>query len=279
MRGGETVFMRIHPTAIVEEGAALGDGVVIGPFCRVSAKARLGAGVELKSHVVVAGRTEIGARTIVHPFAALGGPPQHLGYRGEDTALRIGEDCVIREHATLNLGTPTGRGETVVGDRCFLMTGAHVAHDCLVGSDVIFANNATLGGHVVIEDFVFLGGLCAVHQFCRVGAYAFIGGCAAVPTDVIPYASATGNHAQLSGLNIVGMKRRGMSRAAIHDLRAAYRMLFAPAGSFQERVEAVASTFAHREEVMRIVRFIRTDTRRPLMAPPRRPCSAGDDSE
>lgn len=271
--------MRIHPTAIIEEGARLGEDVLIGPYCRVSAGATLGDRVRLQSHVVVEGRTQIGAGTLVHPFAVLGGPPQHLGYRGEDTALKIGADCVIREHATLNLGTAAGRGETVIGDKCFLMTGAHVAHDCVVGSNVIFANNATLGGHVVIEDFVFLGGLSAIHQFCRVGAYAFIGGCAAVPTDVIPYGSANGNHATLAGLNIVGMKRRGMSRAAIRDLRAAFRLLFAEEDSFQERVDRVASLYAHSEEVMRVVAFIRQDTRRPLMAPPRRSWPAGENSE
>jgi UDP-N-acetylglucosamine acyltransferase len=271
--------MRIHPTAIVEDGAILGADVTVGPYCRVSAKARLGDGVELKSHVVVDGRTVIGDRSIVYPFAVLGGPPQHLGYRGEDTGLRIGADCIIREYATLNLGTVAGRGETVVGDKCFLMTGAHVAHDCIIGANVIFANNATLGGHVVVEDSVFLGGLCAVHQFCRIGAFAFIGGCAGVPTDVIPYASATGNHAQLAGLNIVGMKRRGMSRAAIHNLRAAYRLLFADEGSFRERIDSVASAYAHSDEVMRVVNFIREDTRRPLMAPPRKLWPAGESSE
>ncbi len=271
--------MSIHSTSIIEDGAVIGEGVVIGPWCRVSAKATLGDRVELKSHVVVDGRTSIGARTVVHPFAVLGGPPQHLGYRGEDTSVRIGADCVIREHATVNLGTVAGRGETVIGDKCFMMTGSHVAHDCIIGSNVIFANNATLGGHVVIGDYVFLGGLCAVHQFCRVGAYAFIGGCAAVPTDVIPYGSANGNHATLAGLNIIGMKRRGMSREAIHDLRAAFRMLFADEDSFQERIDRVASTFAQSEEVMRIINFIREDTRRPLMAPPRRLWPAGENSE
>lgn len=268
--------MPIHPTAIIEGGAAIGDGVSIGPWCRVSSKAALGDGVNLMSNVVIEGRTTIGARTTVHPFAILGGPPQHLGYRGEDTAIQIGEDCIIREYSTVNLGTVAGRGQTVIGDKCFLMTGAHVAHDCVVGSNVIFANNATLGGHVVIGDSVFLGGLCAVHQFCRIGSYAFIGGCAAVPTDVIPYGSATGNHATLSGLNIIGMKRRGMSRAAIRDLRAAVRLLFGDEDSFQERVEQVASAYAQSAEVMRIINFIREDTRRPLMAPPRRLWPAGD---
>ncbi len=270
--------MRIHPTAIVEEGACLGEGVSIGPYCRVGSAVSLGAGVELKSHVVIDGRTEIGARTVIHPFAVLGGPPQHLGFRGEDTRLKVGADCILREHATLNLGTVAGRSETVIGDKCFLMTGAHVAHDCIVGSNVIFANNATLGGHVVVGDHVFLGGLCAIHQFCRIGSYAFIGGCAAVPTDVIPYASATGNHAQLSGLNIVGMKRRGMSRAAIHDLRAAYRMLFSDDASFQERLDAVEIKYAQSDEVMRVVNFIKEDTRRPLMAPPRKQWPAGENS-
>lgn len=271
--------MRIHPTAIVEDGAELGAGVSIGPYCRVGSKARLGEGVILQSHVVVEGNTQIGERTVVHPFAVIGGPPQHLGYRSEDTRLAVGADCIIREHSTLNCGTPAGRGVTTIGEKCFLMTGSHVGHDCIVGSNVIFANNATLGGHVVIGDFVFLGGLCAIHQFCRVGSFAFIGGCAAVPTDVIPYGSATGNHAQLSGLNIVGMKRRGMPRAAIHDLRAAVRMLFADEGSFQERLDSVASTYAHSEDVMRIVSFIREDTRRPLMAPPRRSWNIGENSE
>lgn len=271
--------MQIHPTAVVEEGATLGAGVRIGPYCRVSSRAVLGDGVELVSHVVIDGRTTIGARTIVHPFAILGGPPQHLGYKGEDTGLSIGADCVIREHATANLGTVAGRGETVIGDKCFLMTGAHVAHDCVIGSNVIFANNATLGGHVAVGDFVFLGGLCAVHQFCRIGSFAFVGGCAGVPNDIIPYASATGNHASLSGLNIVGMKRRGMSRASIHALRAAYRMLFAEEATFQERLDQVASGFSDNEEVMRIVNFIREDTRRPLMSPRRRLWNAGESSE
>lgn len=271
--------MHIHPTAIVEDGAILGSGVRIGAYCRVSPRAVLGDDVELKSHVVIEGRTEIGARVVVHPFAILGGPPQHLGYKGEDTALRIGAGCVIREHATANLGTVAGRGETIIGANCFLMTGAHVAHDCVIGENVIFANNATLGGHVSVGDFVFLGGLCAVHQFCRIGSFAFIGGCAGVPNDVIPYASATGNHAGLSGLNIVGMKRRGMSRETIHALRAAYRMLFAEEATFQERLETVAADFADSEEIMRIVNFIREDTRRPLMAPRRRLWNAGENSE
>ena len=261
--------MTIHPTAIVEPGAVLGEGVRIGPFCRVGGRATLGPDVELVGHVVIEGATEIGARCRIHPFAVLGGPPQHLGYRGEDTRLVVGADTIVREHVTMYLGTVGGRGVTTVGSNCFFMTGAHVAHDCIVADRVIFANNATLGGHVRVEEGVFLGGLSAVHQFCRIGAFAFVGGCAAVPTDVIPYASAIGNHAELGGLNLVGLKRRGVPREAIHDLRAAYRDLFAEEGAFQERIDAVASAYAHRPEVMRIIDFIREDTRRPLMAPRR----------
>jgi UDP-N-acetylglucosamine acyltransferase len=261
--------VKIHPTAIVEDGARLAADVEIGPFCRVGGKATLEAGVVLKSHVVVDGRTTIGARTVVHPFAYLGGPPQHLGYRGEDTAAFIGADCVIRENATVNLGTPAGRGETRIGDRCFMMAGAHVAHDCVVADNVVFANCSTLGGHVVVGEGVFLGGLSAVHQHCRVGAFAFVGGCAAVVDDIIPYGSAIGNRATLEGLNLVGMKRRSMARPAIHDLRATYRGLFALDGVFEERLERVAAAMAHRPEAMRIVEFIRADARRPLMAPAR----------
>ncbi|MEZ5895942.1 MAG: acyl-ACP--UDP-N-acetylglucosamine O-acyltransferase [Parvularculaceae bacterium] len=270
--------MSIHPTAIVEDGARLGEGVSIGPYCRVASGVVLGAGVVLRSHVVVEGRTTIGDNTIVHPFAVLGGAPQHIGYRQEDTSLNIGSGCIIREHVTANIGTVNGAGVTTIGDRCFLMTGAHVAHDCTVGEGVIFANNATLGGHVTVGDFVFLGGLSAIHQFCRIGSYAFIGGCAAVPTDVIPYASAAGNHAYLSGLNIVGMKRRGMSRAKIHDLRSAYKLIFEAEGTFRERVEQVANTFANSGEVLQIIDFINADTRRPLMAPARKSWGIGESS-
>ncbi|MEQ1931131.1 MAG: acyl-ACP--UDP-N-acetylglucosamine O-acyltransferase [Parvularculaceae bacterium] len=259
--------MSIHSTAIVDKAAEIGEGVRIGPYCAVGASAKLGADVELVSHVVIAGDTTIGARTIVHPFAVLGGPPQHGGYKGEATRVVIGEDCLVREQATVNLGTPQGRGVTTIGDKCFMMAGSHVAHDCIVGGNVTLANNATLGGHVTIEDFVFLGGLCAIHQNCRVGAYAFIGGCAAVPADVIPYGSAIGNHARLAGLNIIGMKRRGLPRDTIHELRAAYRGLFEDEGAFQERLASVEAKLGSRPEVRRIIDFVRFDTSRALMGP------------
>ena len=259
--------MTIHPTAVVHDGAKLGAGVEIGPWCVVGADVTLHDGVRLVSHAIVDGVTEIGEATIIHPFARLGGDPQHLGHKGEKTRLVVGRRNMIREHVTFNTGTAAGRGVTTVGDDGLFMTGSHVAHDCIVGDKVVFANNATLGGHVVVQDFVFLGGLSACHQFSRVGRYAFIGGLSAVTKDVIPFGSVWGNHAHLEGLNLVGLKRRGFSREAINDLRAAYRLLFADEGTFQERLEDVARVFGSSEKVMEIVDFIRADANRPLCQP------------
>ncbi|MBY0421454.1 MAG: acyl-ACP--UDP-N-acetylglucosamine O-acyltransferase [Parvularculaceae bacterium] len=261
--------MRVHPTAIVESGAVLGEGVEIGPWCVVSSGARLGAGVRLSNHVVLEGDVVVGARTVVHPFAVLGGPPQHLGYKGEPTRLEIGEDCIIREHVTMNRGTAAGGGLTRVGRKCMFMTGSHVGHDCVVGDENVFANNASIGGHVTIGSFAFFGALCGVHQFCRIGDYVMIGGCAGVTEDVIPYGMAVGNHASLDGLNVVGMKRRGVSREAIHDVRRAYRRLFNDEGVFADRLAAVEQEFSGRPEVRRIVDFIKADAKRSVMAPKR----------
>ena len=259
--------MSIHPTAIIEDGVELGADVEVGPFCHVARGVRIHDGVVLKSHVVLRGATEIGARTIVHPFAVLGGPPQHLAYNGEDTKLVIGEDNIIREHVTMNIGTVPGGGVTRVGKGGFFMIGVHVAHDCSVGDNVIFANNAAVAGHVIVEDGVFIGALCGVHQHCRVGSYAFIGGCAAVTGDIIPYASAFGNHARLAGLNVIGLKRRGVPRKAIHDLRNAYKKLFEDKDTFKERFHAVREEYASSPEVMRIIEFIGSDAPRSLMTP------------
>ena len=259
----------IHPTAIVEEGAALGAGVIIGPFCHVGASVKLHDGVVLQRSIIVEGHTEIGARTVVHPFAVLGGPPQHLNYRGAPTKLIIGEDTIIREHVTINVGTEDGGGVTRVGDRGFIMIGAHLAHDCQVGDDLICANNVAVGGHVEIGDGAYIGGSCAVHQFCRIGAYSIIGGGAVVTTDVIPYGSAVGNRAQLGGLNVIGLKRRGVERSKIRELRNAYHVLFSDEGTLIERVERVQQEFQHSDEVQRIVEFIAADADRPVMTPRR----------
>jgi len=258
---------KIHPTAVVHDGAVLGADVEIGPYSIVGPKVRLGDSVRLLSHVVIDGATEIGRETVVHPFAFLGGAPQHLAHKGEDTQLVLGARNIVREHVTMHTGTVQGGGVTRVGDEGLFMVGSHVAHDCTVGNKVVFANNATLGGHVKLGDFVFMGGLSAVHQHTRVGRYTFVGGLAAVTKDVIPFGSVWGNHAHLEGLNLVGLKRRGFSREAISNLRSSYRQLFGPEGTFQERLEDTARVFANSPEVMEIVDFIRADGARPLCLP------------
>ncbi|MEM9371817.1 MAG: acyl-ACP--UDP-N-acetylglucosamine O-acyltransferase, partial [Pseudomonadota bacterium] len=226
-------------------------------------------GVELISHVAVAGRTTIGSRTRIWPFASVGHQPQDLKYAGEESRLEIGSDCMIREHATLNPGTSGGGMLTRVGDRCLFMMGSHVGHDCHVGSNVVLANNATLAGHVTIEDHVVLGGLSAVLQRMRVGEGAMVGGMAGVENDVIPFGSAIGNRADLGGLNLIGLKRRGVSRDEIHILRTAYKDIFEGPGTLHERTEAVARVHAEHALIRKITDFI-------LFEPGRRFCTPRD---
>ncbi|CAN5313596.1 acyl-ACP--UDP-N-acetylglucosamine O-acyltransferase [soil metagenome] len=258
----------IHPTAIVDPKASLGEGVVVGPYCTIGPDATLGDRTRLISHVVIDGRTTLGADCTVHPFAVLGGPPQHLAHKGEPTVLEIGDRNVIREHVTMHTGTVAGGGVTRIGSDGLFMVSSHVAHDCQVSDKVVFAASATLGGHVKIEEGVFLGGLCAVHQWNRVGRFAFVGAGTIVTKDVIPFGSVWGEvHARLEGLNLVGLKRRGFNRDTIHDMRAAYRLLFANEGTLQERVEDVAETYGGSPEVSEIIAFIRADASRPLCLP------------
>jgi len=262
--------MKIHATAIIDKNAEISSEAEVGPYCQVGPNVKLHDGVVLRSHVILDGHTEIGAGTEIYPFAVLGGPPQHLAYKGEPTRLAVGARNLIREHVTFNCGTVAGGGVTTIGDDGMFMTGAHVGHDCVVGNNVVFANNATLGGHTRVGKNVFIGGLTAIHQNCRVGDFAFIGGCAAVPSDIIPYASATGNHAHLMGLNIIGMKRRGMKRSLVHEMRAAYNAIFEDDdGSFRERVDKVRNAYAHLPEAMEIVKFIDEGNSRALMLPKR----------
>jgi len=261
------MIAEIHPTAHIEKGATLGDGVFIGPFCVVGEHAVLGNNVRLESHVVIAGRTEIGSDSIVYPFASIGHPPQDLKYSGEPSRLVMGRNTVIREHVTMNPGTEGGGMLTQIGDSCLFMVGSHVAHDCMIGNNVILVNGATLGGHVAVEDWVILGGLSAVHQFVRIGKHAMIGGMSGVETDVIPYGSVIGNRAHLVGLNLVGLKRRGFSRDVIHALRQAYRLIFAAEGTLAERIDDVADMFGDNEPIMDIVGFIRSDSSRRICQP------------
>ncbi len=257
--------MAIHPTAIVEDGAKLGAGVEIGPFCLVGSRAVLGDGVRLLSNVVIAGVAEIGARSVVHPMAVLGGEAQIRGHRYTAGRLVIGTDCVLRESVTLSAGSEKGGGITKIGDRCYLMGNSHAGHDCRVGNDVTFANGALLGGHVTIGDGVFLGGNSAVQQFGRVGKGAFVGGMTGINTDVIPYGQAIGDHAVLGGLNLIGLKRRGLPRETIHAMRAAFRMIFREVGgSVFDRAARARTQWPTVAEVQEITDFILADAKRPI---------------
>lgn len=258
---------QIHPTAIVESGADLGDGVKIGPYCIVGPQVTLGEGCELVSHAIVAGRTMIGPRTRIFPFASIGHQPQDLKYGGEPSTLTIGADCLIREGVTMNPGTAGGGLQTVVGNSCAFLANSHVGHDCRVGNNVVFSNNVMLAGHCTIGDYVILGGGAAVIQFARVGDHAFLGGMSGLENDLIPYGMALGNRAYLSGLNIIGLQRRGFTRETIHDLRRAYRLLFAAEGTLMERVEDVAAEFEAHPLVQEIVAFIRAGGKRSLCTP------------
>ena len=258
---------QIDPTSRVADGARLADNVAIGPFCTIGPQVELRASVRLLSHVNLSGVTVIGERTTIYPFASLGTPPQSTGYRGGATRLVVGGDCRIREGVTISTGTEDGGEVTTVGDRCFLMANAHVAHDCRVGSDVTFANGALLGGHVTIADHVFIGGNTAVHQFVRVGEGAMLGGVSGITRNVIPFGFAFGPKADLVGLNVVGLKRRSCTRDDIHRLRRAYRMLFFGSETFAERFKRTSAEFADDPMIGKIVSFIRDGGPRPLMMP------------
>ncbi|HUK60423.1 MAG TPA: acyl-ACP--UDP-N-acetylglucosamine O-acyltransferase [Stellaceae bacterium] len=259
----------IHPSAVVEPGARVAGSAKIGPFCHVGALVELGEGVELLSHVVVAGRTSVGEGTRIFPFASIGHPPQDLKYRGEPSRLVIGRRNVIREHVTMNPGTEGGGMVTRVGDGCLFMVGVHVAHDCQLGDNIIMANNATLAGHVVIGDGAVFGGLSAVHQFVRIGRHAMVGGVTGVERDVIPFGSVMGDRARLSGLNLIGMQRHGFTREEVQAARTAYQMLFLGegAGTFAERAAEVGKRFPEVRTVREMLDFVAVDSPRGLTQP------------
>ncbi|PTB87584.1 acyl-[acyl-carrier-protein]--UDP-N-acetylglucosamine O-acyltransferase [Thalassospira xiamenensis] len=258
---------KVHPTAIVEDGAQIGQDVEIGPYCVVGPQAVLGDRVKLHSHVVVAGITSIGEDSTIFPFASVGHAPQDLKFKNEPSRLIIGKRNKIREGATLNPGTEGGGMETTIGDDCLFMAGAHVGHDCHIGNHCILVNNGTLAGHVMVDDFAIVGGLSAVHQFVRIGKHAMIGGMTGVESDIIPYGSVIGNRAYLSGLNLVGLKRRGFDRETIHALRKAYRLLFAQEGTLAERVEEVSKDFENVGPVMEIITFLKAESMRSVCTP------------
>ena len=257
----------IHATAIIDPNAMMGKDISIGPYCIVGRDVNLGDGVRLHSHVVIDGRTTIGTETQMFPFSSIGLPPQDMKYKGEDSELIIGARNTIREYVTMNPGTADGGMRTIIGDDCLFMASTHVAHDCIVGNHVIMANNATIAGHVEVGDFAIIGGLSAVHQFVKIGKHAIIGGMSGVENNVIPYGSVVGDRARLSGLNIVGLRRRAFLKEDIKNLRTAYRMLFAEEGTLAERTDDVAKMFVNNTAVMDIIGFMRAESSRGLTQP------------
>jgi UDP-N-acetylglucosamine acyltransferase len=230
------VLTQIHPMAIVDPSAKIGLGVKIGPFCTVGPDVVLEDGVELMSHVAIEGRTRVGAGAKIFPFCTIGLAPQDLKYKGEETETVIGARTQIREHASIHRGTVTGTGITRIGADCLLMATVHVGHDCILGDGVIIANNVALGGHVELGDRAIIGGNSALLQFVRVGTGAFVGGLTGVTRDVVPYARVFGTRAELEGLNLIGLKRRGLEKAQLHAVNNAYKFLFTGPGVFADRV-------------------------------------------
>lgn len=256
----------IHPSAVVEDGARIGAGCTIGPFCLIGPEVVLGQGVHLKSHVVVTGDTHIGEDTTVFSFAVLGEIPQDLKFGGEKTSLRIGARNRIREHVTVNTGTAGGGGVTRIGEDNLLMAGCHIAHDATVGNRCVIVNNSAVAGHCVIEDDVIVGGLCGVHQYVRIGKGAIIGALSMVTSDVIPHGLVMGQRGELDGLNLVGLKRKGVARADITALRAAFQMLKDGEGTFHDRAERLGEE-TESSYVREMVAFVLGPSERGFLTP------------
>jgi UDP-N-acetylglucosamine acyltransferase len=253
--------VQIHPTAIVQPGAAIGEGCRIGPFSMVGAAVRLGEGCELVSHAVIQGDTEAGEGCRFFPFCSVGLEPQDLKYRGETTRVVIGNRNIFREFATVHAGTLGGGGVTRIGDRNFFMAYTHVAHDCHVGNDTIFANAATLAGHVTVEDFAVIGAFSGVHQFCRIGAHAYIGGYSVITQDALPYVLTVGNRARAYGINLIGLKRKAFQEKTLEGLRQAYRYLFHSKLTTTRALEKIDQELGGIPEVAYLASFIRSSER------------------
>ena len=251
----------IHPSAVIDATAQLGEGVRIDPFAVIGADVRLGAGCHIRAHAVIDGPTTLGPACVVHSFAAIGTPPQDKKWKGEHTQLIAGEGNVFRECVTINRGTGQGGAVTRIGDHNLFMAYAHVAHDCHVGSHTVFANGATLAGHVSVGDYAGLGGMAAVGQFVRVGESAFLGANAMVSMDVAPYCLAQGDRARLLGLNVVGLRRRGFEGALLEAVQAAYRIAFRADLGLDEACAQIVAAHGEHPEVMRFVHFLQSSQR------------------
>ena len=267
----------VHPTALVDSAAHLGADVTIGPFCVIGPDVALGDRVEIHSHVVVIGNTNVGENCKIYSFATIGTPPQDYKYKGEPNSIEIGANTIIREQVTINPGTINGDGVTRLGANCFILVGAHIAHDCQVGDDVTMVNHAMLAGHCTVGARAILGGACAVHQFVRIGAHAFIGGLSGITADVIPFGMAVGNRASLRGLNLVGLRRGGYAREDVQGLRAAYRFLFSGEGTLAERLTELEKTYRENPLVLRVVTFMQKDSDRSYTVPSNGATTADDE--
>ena len=252
---------RIHPTAIIHPKAKLAEGVSVGPYTVIDESVSVGPRTKIGAHAVLEGRTTIGADCEIFSGAVIGSIPQDLKYRGEESALIIGDRNKIREYVTINPGTEGGGGKTVIGSDCLLMAYSHVAHDCIVGDRVVIANSAALAGHITIEDRAIVGGLVGIHQFVRVGTLAFIGGCSRVAQDVPPYATVVGYPAKIFGLNVEGMRRSGISDEAKQHLHHAYKILFNSKLSMRNAVEQAAKEDPTSPEVQHLLKFVRESKR------------------
>ena len=255
----------VHKTAIIEMGAVIGDNCHIGPFCLVGANVNLGSSVKLLSHVVVTGNTSIGDDTKVWPFSSIGHQPQDLKYKGEKTKLVIGARNKIRESVSINPGTRGGGGLTKIGDDCLFMLGSHVGHDCLLGNSVIVANNTAIAGHVTIGNNVNIGGLSGVHQFCRIGEGSMIGALSMISSDVIPFTTVVGERPKLSGLNLIGLRRRGVSKKTLINLKAFYNKLFGGDENFKKQAEKFLVDGIENEYELSIINFILSDSKRSFL--------------
>jgi UDP-N-acetylglucosamine acyltransferase len=256
----------IHPTAIISPDSEIARGVKIGPYAVVGPEVEIGPETEIGPHAVIEGHTRLGEKIKVFQFASIGAPPQDLKYAGEPTRVEIGDQTIIREFVTVHRGTQGGGGITRVGKQCMLMAYCHVAHDCQVGDYVIMANGVTLGGHVEIGEHAIIGGLSAIHQFCRIGAYAFLGGMSGVNKDIPPYVKYWGQRDHLYGLNLVGLRRQGLSREVIDALKEAYRVIFQGGDTVRDALDVVESRFGAMPEVKRFTEFIRSSKRGVPMA-------------
>lgn len=250
----------IHPTAIIDPSAEIGSGCEIGAYCVVGANVVLGADCRLQNHVTLAGPSIIGSGNEFFPYCSIGQRTQDLKYEGEPTYLEIGDGNAFREFCTVNRGTGPG-AKTVIGSRGNFLAYSHIAHDCVVGNDVIFSNNGTLAGHVIVEDFAIIGGLTAVHQFCRIGQHAITGGCSKIVQDVPPFFIADGNPAEVRGVNQVGLERRGCAAEAIRSLRDAYKILYRANLNTKQALESIRDQIELNPQVEALLQFVESSKR------------------